>query len=102
MPSWRHLPGKAGGSYPLHGGPFASEVHRLETTLALLLKHTLGFFLAAVWEDKRILLTWSDLDRPFCIAARDAAFQRASDVITSEEEWTSRDPEQGVNLIQKH
>lgn len=70
--------------------------------LALLLKHTLGFFLAAVWSDSRALLTWSDLDRPFCIAQRDAAFQQASDVIAGEEEWAARNAEQGVNLIQQH
>lgn len=70
--------------------------------LALLLKHTLGFFLAAVWSDSRALLTWSDLDRPFCIAQRDAAFQQASDVIAGEEEWAARNAEQGVNLIQRH
>ena len=70
--------------------------------LALLLKHTFGFFLAGIWTDERTLLTWSDLDRPFCITARDTAFQQASDVISSEDEWTSRNPEQGVNLIQRH
>ena len=35
---------------------------------------------------------WSDLDSAFCIAVRDAAFKQAS----------SRNMDQGVNLIQKH
>ena len=60
----------------------------------------------AVAEDicllRRTLLTWSDLDRPVCIAARCCFFQQASDAISSEDEWTARNPEQGVNLIRRH
>ena len=70
--------------------------------LSLLLKHTLGFFLAAIWERDMPMLKWSKLDRPFCIYARDAAFQQASDVIAAEEDWTARNATTGVNLIQKH
>ena len=48
------------------------------------------------------MLKWSKLDRPFCIYARDAAFQQASDVIAAEEEWAARNATTGANLIQKH
>ena len=54
-----------------------------------------------MWESPRDM-SWSQLDRPFCIATHHAAFQQASDVIANEEEWTSRNAEAGVNLIQKH